>query len=304
MQPQQIPQPQMMPQNIQIPVANQPQPNQLYQVIQYESPNTCEKCSKCLTGTTNLPFTVFIILMTSFLFCILRFALLHTFFGEYFFIASLADLIFALFVWSRMAIKIERNTSSVKYGYLFFVNLLILSVFTLGLPISRIWIFILFETILIALNNKEKKIKFFCCRISGYQVIIFSLIYHVIFNFFNVIGIVITFVYAIIYNKWLSQKLNISNERVERLENSCLFSSLKNKFQTFITLQEALNKDKKQQPLVNDINNSVNMSFMPSNMYPNYFSGVIPAPQSVQLQQFSPAQAAMNPPVVDINKPN
>ena len=113
MQPQQIPQPQMMPQNIQIPIANQPQPNQLYQVIQYESPNTCEKCSKCLTGTTNLPFTVFIILMTSFLFCILRFALLHTFFGEYFFIASLADLIFALFVWSRMAIKIERNTSSV-----------------------------------------------------------------------------------------------------------------------------------------------------------------------------------------------
>lgn len=68
MQPQQIPQPQMMPQNIQIPIANQPQPNQLYQVIQYESPNTCEKCSKCLTGTTNLPFTVFIILMTSFLF--------------------------------------------------------------------------------------------------------------------------------------------------------------------------------------------------------------------------------------------
>ena len=39
MQPQQIPQPQMMPQNIQIPIANQPQPNQLYQVIQYESPN-------------------------------------------------------------------------------------------------------------------------------------------------------------------------------------------------------------------------------------------------------------------------
>ena len=46
------------------------------------------------------------------------------------------------------------------------------------------------------------------------------------------------------------------------------------------------------------------MSFMPSNMYPNYFSGVIPAPQSVQLQQFPPAQGAMNPPVVDINKPN
>ena len=56
----------MMPQNIQIPIANQPVQPQFYQVIQTESPNTCEKCSKFFTGSPNVPIMVFTILMTSF----------------------------------------------------------------------------------------------------------------------------------------------------------------------------------------------------------------------------------------------
>ena len=80
---------------------------------------------------------------------------------------------------------------------------------------------------------------------------------------------------------------------------------LKTKFKTFITLGEAMNKDKKQQPLVQDINNSVNMTFIPVNMYPNYYSGIIPNPQQqIPLQQIPQAQGAMNPPVVDINQTN
>jgi hypothetical protein len=208
-----------------------------------------------------------------------------------------------------MAMKIEKNTSTVKYGYLYLINLLILSLCTLTYPIVRIWNFILFETILIALNNKDKKMKFFCCRIPGKAVIICSIIYHIIINPFEIISIIITVAYAFIYNKWLSQKLNISNEKVQRLENSCLIKKIKEKIATFISLEDTQSKDKKQQPLVNyqqDINNSVNMSFIPANMYPNYYSGIIAAPgqQQIQLQQFAPSQGINNPPVIDINQPN
>ena len=305
------PQPQMMPQNVQVPNANQPPQNQMYQVIQTESPNCCEKCSKCLTGTTNIPLMVFIILMSSLNVIILcSFTHIRICYHTCIFLhASCLQFLFTLFVWSRMASKIERNTSTVKYGYLFFINLLILSICTLTLPFFRIWNFVLFETILIALNNKDKKMRFFFCRISGTKVIVLSIIYHIVINPFDIISLVITIVYAFIYNKWLSQKINISNERVQRMENSCCVRCFKEKLQTFITLEDTQNKDKKQQPLVNhpqDINSSVNMSFIPSNMYPNYYSGVIAAQgqQQIQLQQLAPSQGINNPPVVDINQTN
>jgi len=304
MQPQQ----QMMPQNNQIPNANQPAQNQMYQVIQTESQNTFEKCSKCITGSANVPFMVFIIIMSSF--AVIAFFFLCYFrpIMIYFFTGAIFDFLFALFVWCRMAIKIEKNTSTVKYGYLYFLNLFILSICTLTFPLFAVWSFILFETILIALNNRDKKMKFFCCRITGTKVIIFSILYHCLSNWFSIIKVIITVAYAYIYNKYLSQKLNISNERVQRLENTCFIKYFKERFQTFITLDETQNKDKKQQPLVppqqQDINNSA-MSFVPSNMYPNYYSGIIAAPgQQIQLQQLNPSQGNNIPPVVDINQAN
>ena len=294
---------QMIPPNVQIPAANQPPQPQIYEVNQMEVLNSCEKCSKCLTGNANIPLVVFTILMGSFLVMIVSWLFPPHFLCVYFFCSSFFDLIFAIFVWCRMAMKIEANTSSVKYGYLFFLNLLILSVITLSCPFRRIWNFVLFETILIALNNKQKKIKFFCCRIPGTWVIVFSLIYHFLLNSFDIIPIIITLFYALAYNKWLSQKLNISNEKVEKIESYCIINFLKMNFKTFISLQEAINKDKKQQPLVPNVNNSINMSFIPVNMYPNYYSGIIPNPQN-PVQQFPPVQAAVNPPVVDINRAN
>ena len=151
--------------------------------------------------------------------------------------------------------------------------------------------------------------KFFCFRIPGKYVIICSILYHLIISPFDIYSLIITVAYAFIYNKWLSQKLNISNEKVQRLENSCLIKTFKEKIATFISLEDTQKKDKKQQPLVNhqqDINNSVNMSFIPANMYPNYYSGIIAAQgqQQIQLQQFAPSQGINNPPVVDINQPN
>ena len=90
------------------------------------------------------------------------------------------------------------------------------------------------------------------------------------------------------------------------MENMCFFNYLKNNFKTFISVQDVLSKEKREQPLVQDINNSVNMSFIPANMYPNYYSGIIPNPNQPQIPQqpIAPAQGAVIPPVVNINQAN
>ena len=48
------------------------------------------------------------------------------------------------------------------------------------------------------------------------------------------------------------------------------------------------------------------MSFIPANMYPNYYSGIIPNPNQPQIPQqpIGPAQGAVIPPVVNINQAN
>ena len=330
MQPQQ----QMMPQSIHTPDPNQPSQNQMPQLIQAESQNSFGKCSKCITGSENVPFMVLVILMSFLASTVICFLIRFVDIMFYFFIAALFDFLFALFVWCRLAIKIEKNISTVKYGFLYFINLFILSICTLPFPfhywnplyytiyeifygrqilgywdkiilikctkIQLLWNFILFETILIALNNREKKMKFFCCRITGKKVIIFSILYHFLFNWFSIIHLIIIVAYSFIYNKYLSQILNISNANVQKLENTRFIKYFKDKFLNFISIDEIQNKDKKEQPLVNpqqqDISNSA-MSFDPSNIYPNYYSGIIAVPE----QQI---QGNNIPPVVDINQAN
>ena len=303
-QPQQIPQPQMMPLSSQIPNPNiYPYPqNQIYQIVQAESPNKCEKCSRFLTGSTNIPLGVFIILMSSYFFHLCCIFYNFGFLSTYYITASLIDFLFAIFVWSKMAIKIEKTTSTVKYFSLYLLNLIILSFITFTFPLARIWNFILFETILIALINKNRKMEFFCCKISGKYMIIFTIIYHLIFNPLNIVSIIVTIIYAFIYKKWLIYKLNISNEKVQRIEYDCIVNFLKNKLKTFITLDDVLNQGKNNQPQVQqvqNINNSINnsnASFVPYNMYPNYYSEVAQNNQNqVPVQQYPPnAQPVVN----------
>ena len=87
---------------------------------------------------------------------------------------------------------------------------------------------------------------------------------------------------------------------MQKLENTRFIKYFKDKFLNFISIDEIQNKDKKEQPLVNpqqqDISNSA-MSFDLSNIYPNYYSGIIAVPE----QQI---QGNNIPPVVDINQAN
>ena len=60
---------------------------------------------------------------------------------------------------------------------------------------------------------------------------------------------------------------------MEKIENWCFITWLKNKMSTFITLKEVLEKEN-QNPSQSNIQNSNNSSFIPMNMYPNYYSGL------------------------------
>ena len=316
---QQMPQPQMFQQNMQnqmnYPQAMPPQ-DHLYQIVQQDSsPSRCEKFSSFIMGTRNIPLVVFLVLMGSsanFILC-----LFIPFTNGYSFISSFGNFLFTLFVWSKMAIKIEKKTSTVRYGYLYLLNNIILSVSTLSIPLSlnKIWCFVLFETLLIALTNKDKKVKFFFRSVSGNKIIVFTIIYHLIFN--SLFPLFVTIAYTFIYNKFLIKKFSISNEKVERFENYCLVGLIKNKVKTFVTMKEVL--DKSQQPLVqnsnaSNISNASNpdgSSFIPMNMYPMYYSNsqAMQPPMQVvpPIQPFAQAQGieevGPNYNMVNLNQP-
>ena len=314
---QQIPQPHLAPQNVENHLNNpqaMPPQGQVYQIVQHNSTvSRCEKFSAWISGVRNIPLVVFLVLMGSsanFIFC-----LIIPFTRCFTIASSFANFLFTLFVWTKMAIKIEKKTSTVRYGYLYFVNNAILSVCTLSLPLClcRIWCFVLFETLLILLNNRDKKVKVFCCSLSGNKVIIFTIIYHFLFNSFAPLALTIGYVF--LYKKYLLKKFSISNEKVERIENWCLVGWTKNKMQTFITMNEVLSKS--QQSLVqnsnaSNVSNSNGSSFVPVNMYPVYYSNVQAMQPSMQvvppIQPIAQAQAIgeidSNSSMVNLNQPS
>ena len=121
---QQIPQQQMMNQNPQFQMGipqqiPQNQNQQLYQIVQTDStPNRYEKFSKWLTGTYNAPLIVLLVLMGSSGFLIFCLVLQNIFPTGVLTFSAFGNFLFTLYVWSPMTIKIERNTTTVRYGCL------------------------------------------------------------------------------------------------------------------------------------------------------------------------------------------
>lgn len=267
-------------------------PQQISQNRQISSstPNCCEKFSKFLTGTTNIPLIVFLILMNYFgllIFSLLSAPVLSNYFLIY---IRLVGFLFALFVWAPLSIKIERYTSTVRYGFLYLINKIIISVCTFQFPfgLQKIYNFIIFETLLIASTNKDKKMKFFCCRITGKVLIVCTFIYQFIVMGFFLTPFLMIMIYTLIYKKCLINKFSISNEKVEKIENCCLIRCLKKRLFTFISLQEILEKEQQKQPLNSensDASNSNNSSFVSINIYPNNNSGLISNISQMQSMQ-------------------
>ena len=290
---------QQMPPNPQIMVQPMISQNQRVQILPAaSSPNRCEKFSNCLTGSKNITFAVFTIFIFNALFFV-NSLFIHGF-GFYNLCniwASFGNFLFSLFVWVPMATKIEKCSSTARYFGLFFINSTILNVITFCFPlcISKLWCFILFETILISLSNLEKKVKFFGCSITGKKLIPFSVIYAFIFNMNSFFSVIFTVAYAYIYQKKLITKFNITNQKVLKIENFCCCSCFKKNLKTFITLEECMAKNQNS----NQVQNSNNSSFVPANIYPNYYSGV--ANNAQYINQAPPIVNNLQQPMNNIN---
>lgn len=304
-QPQQQ-QPQFPPQPF---PQQQPQmmvPQVIHQTI---PPNCCERLSSCLLGTRHPPLTVFIILMLISLNLIISLFIRSHFYGALLILSNLGLIFFSIFIWAPLAIKMENSSSSVRYGSLFFINYSIISLICFRFPFlffpEKIGFFILFETLLISFANKDKKIKFFFCKITGKKFSALVIIYYFIFNYAFTWNIIFTIIYTFIYKKWLMKKFVISNERVERMENWCFIRWFKNNFETFITLQKSSQKkiQPKNQPQIQQSGYSINS--MNSNgsffAYPSYYysGGIQPMPmgmpQPQPMQPIQPPQGQAHP---------
>lgn len=285
-------QPQIMSQN-----PNNPQENQIEnQNISCQS--KLEKITKCIIGTEKITSMVAIILMLVLLTLITNISFPY---NNNFSLAfsSLGNFLFTLFVWSPMAVKIEKITSSVRYGCLFLINCSLLCVLTLAFPLyyNRFWCFIFFETLLIALSNINKKMRFFSYKLKGIYIIAFSIAYILIFNYPQFYYILIIVIYTIIYKKYLINKFAFSNERMEKIENKIInwtnFSLIK-----FIYLKDTLEMEENIQHEKQNSDGQIsnNSSFIPNNMYPNHDSGIENNGQ--QMEQNSKEEPIIN------NEPN
>jgi hypothetical protein len=283
------------------------QNQQMVQPIQSQNQfsNFYEKFSKCITGSKTIPLIVFIIIiLISLFFIIVLFLPAPTFASKLKTIVfSLGEYLFAICVWAPMAVKIEKNTSTARYGCLFLINWFFLSIFTISFPfcLNRLWCFVLFETLLIALSNKDKKIRFFHFKIGGNAVIVLSIVYNTIMNWNVFYCVIITVAYTLVYQKYLIVKFGISNERVERIENFRFVNWIKRKVTTFVSLKDVLERGQNSQPLVqNNAQNPNESSFIPANMYPNYYSSVDP---NMQQMEPTPQDEEIENVESDMNRP-
>lgn len=246
-------------------------------------PNTNEKFGICLKGIKSVPFAVFLILVGIGFNLIMSFILANylPFGGGMFLWSSFGLLFFAFFVWLPTAKKIENSSSTVRYGLLYLINNSLLNLITLSFPLmpTSLWKFVLFETLLISISNKNKTMKFFAWKVTGKTMINLVIFYNIVFNFHFFFSLIITIIYAFLYKKYIMKKLIFSNEKIERIESFFCINYLKTNISTFISLSQSLakrnnhlNQNNAQQIGNGQMNQSINSSYAPLYSDPTYYS--------------------------------
>ena len=142
-------------------------------------------------------------------------------------IQLLLRIFITFFAWAPIGKKIENSIGSGRYICLsLFNSLIVLLLYSFMLPIFRfseiIYNFAYFEMLLVALSNRDKHIlvlnKKIPCKFIIYFLPILScfIIYHHIY-------FIMTYIYGWIYHKYLNERLNISDEKIKKLESFCIF---------------------------------------------------------------------------------
>ena len=264
-------QPQMNPMQMPIPQLGQ---GFNYQVPLFQPPTTC------CTSFTNLPPVVTLIFSLNIfegLFWLVVSNYVDHPFIDTVLLTCICNIVMAFWVWKPIAEKIERSSSSVRYLLTFLINYLILSV--INMEFIGVYKFCLFETLLIARVNTNKTMSFCCCKMRGNSLLVMTVICFFLANCWRFWTVLLTFAYVFVYQKWLIQKLVISDETVLKTEKNCLMKFFSENFASFVTLEEVKEEQERKKQEVNQVtqgqmNMQINMSSASINghLYPSHVS--------------------------------
>ena len=187
-----------------------------------------------------------------------------------FLITNLINIIFAIIFWINEAIQYEKKLSSIKYFLHFLINStfiqILYSLFQLFFSLfyknlinnkkdnfenNGIWPYILFEISLMCLLNPDNNIYLLCIPypIPAKYFPLVLILFLFILNMGIELNLIVGVLYSFIYVNLIKNKLDLSDESIEKIENSFLFSNFKNN-NNFIKLNNVNNES-----LLNNNNN-------------------------------------------------
>ena len=168
---------------------------------------------------------------------------------------GLINLIFSLFIFYRYSIQTEKDIGTIKYMLTFFRNcFFIQSIYCLvvliisliirndilmkskalmgGVSNDGLWPIIMFEITLFCLSNPERPMGFFffpCVFKAKYYPFILFAVFTVLSNFNINFEILSGMAFAFLGHYYIKDKIEISNNFVLKVEDSCFCRWMKNK---------------------------------------------------------------------------
>ena len=173
--------------------------------------------------------------------------------------------LFLYFFWFPIANKIESSSGTTRYATMFLFNIILLKIgygifYSSQCYDSRFYYspyawFVEFETALVTLINKDKRLKVYTVSISNKLTPFIIVVYYCFISYFNNVFPVVTGIYAVIYSKCFMNCLAMSNERVEAIEKNCIVAFIIRKCKRYVTMP----KDQQQpQPAMDVTNSNIN----------------------------------------------
>jgi membrane associated rhomboid family serine protease len=179
---------------------------------------------------------------------------------------SLLNIIFAFLSWIKDAIELENRNGTLKYMIIFFINSIFIQIIycfilvlcylltnnklilTLNIIMGKvenngIWPLIMGELTLLCMTNPEvpMRVFFFPCEVKAkyYPIVLFFLF--VMFNGMQIdFGVLSGIIYGLLYHYLLRNKLQITDQFIQKLEISFLFKWMI-KLNGFVSLSNSFN---------------------------------------------------------------
>ena len=179
---------------------------------------------------------------------------------------SLLNIIFAFLSWIKDAIALENSMGTLKYMIIFFINSIFIqiiycfilficyllinnkSILALNVMMGQVennglWPLIMAELTLLCMTNPEipMRVFFFPCEVKAkyYPIVLFFLF--MMFNGMQIdFGVLSGIIYGFLYHYFLRNKLQITDQFIQKLETSFLFKWMV-KLNGFISLNNSIN---------------------------------------------------------------